>query len=128
MSVRLNGNGSELQATVAEIAPVADPNSRTLRVKLDLPGGPGLMSGQFARLLVPTGEADSLRIPASAVVLRGQMEIVFAVENGRAHLRLVKTGRRLNDEIEILSGLAAGDAVVVENAQNLVDGQAVQGK
>jgi len=128
MSVRLNGNGSELQATVAEIAPVADPNSRTLRVKLDLPGGPGLMSGQFARLLVPTGEADSLGIPASSVVVRGQMEIVFAVENGRAHLRLVKTGRRLNDEIEILSGLAAGDAVVVENAQNLVDGQAVQGK
>jgi hypothetical protein len=55
------------------------------------------------------------------------MEIVFAVEQQRAHLRLVKTGRRVNDETEILSGLASGDRVVIDNPQQLVDGQPVQG-
>jgi hypothetical protein len=55
------------------------------------------------------------------------MEIVFAIENQRARLHLVKTGRRVNDETEILSGLASGDLVVIDNPQQLVDGQPVRG-
>jgi RND family efflux transporter MFP subunit len=128
MTVRLNEGPGELSGTVAEIAPMADPTSRTFRVKLDLPTGPGLMSGQFARLLIPVGETTTLHVPNSAVLQRGQMEIVFAVENQRARLHLVKTGRRLNGETEILSGLDSGDLVVVENPQQLVDGQPVQGR
>jgi hypothetical protein len=53
------------------------------------------------------------------------MEIVFAVENQRARLHLVKTGRQLKDETEILSGLDAGDSVVIDNPSQLVDGQPV---
>jgi hypothetical protein len=83
------------------------------------------MSGQFARLLVPVGQTTSMRVPASAVVQRGQMEIVFAVEHQRARLHLVKTGRQLKDETEILSGLDAGDSVVIDNPSQLVDGQPV---
>lgn len=105
LAIRLGQGAGELAGTVAEIAPIADPISRTFRVKLDLPNSPGVMSGQFARLLVPVGETTSMRVPASAVVQRGQMEIVFAVEDQRARLHLVKTGRRWNDETEILSGL-----------------------
>ncbi len=125
MPIRTGGAPAELAATVAEIAPNADPLSRTFRVKLDLPNNHGLMSGQFARLAVPVGETTTMRIPASAVVQRGQMEIVFAVENQHARLHLVKTGRLLKDETEILSGLDSGDAVVVDNASQLVDGQPV---
>lgn len=128
MTIRVSQRTGELSGTVAEIAPIADPTSRTFRVKLDLPRSSGLMSGQFARLLVPVGETTSMRVPASAVVRRGQMEIVFAVENQHAHLHLVKTGRQVNDETEILSGVDAGDAVVIENPQQLVDGQPVRGK
>ena len=84
------------------------------------------MSGQFARLLVPAGEYTSMRVPASAVVQRGQIEILFVVKNQHARLRLVKTGRRVNDETEILSGLDSGDSVVVDNPQQLVDGQPLQ--
>ncbi len=125
MAVRTGEAGAELTATVAEIAPNADPLSRTFRVKLDLPNDQGLMSGQFARLGVPVGETSSMRVPASAVVQRGQMEIVFAVENQRARLHLVKTGRQLQGETEILSGLDSGDSVIVDNANQLVDGQPV---
>ncbi len=125
MAIRTGEAAAELTATVAEIAPIADPLSRTFRVKLDLPGSRGLMSGQFARLAVPVGETLSLRVPASAVVLRGQMEIVFAVENQHARLHLVKTGRQLKDETEILSGLDSGDSVIVDSASQLIDGQPV---
>ena len=125
MAVRTGEPDTELTATVAEIAPNADPLSRTLRVKLDLPGEKGLLSGQFARLAVPIGETSSMRVPASAVVQRGQMEIVFAVENQHARLHLVKTGRQLKNETEILSGLDSGDAVVVDNPSQLIDGQPI---
>ena len=127
MAIRMSQNPPDLSGTIVEIAPVADPVSRTFRVKLDLPAGHGLMSGQFARLLVPLGETTSLRVPTSAVVQRGQMEIVFAVEDQHAHLHLVKTGRRVDDETEILSGLDPGDSVVIDKPQHLVDGQPVQG-
>jgi len=126
MTIRMGQGSGDLAGTIVEIAPIADPASRTFRVKLDVPARPGLMSGQFARLLVPVGEHPSLRVPASAVVQRGQMEILFVVENRRARLHLVKSGRRVQDELEILSGLDAGDSVVVDNPQQLADGQPLQ--
>ena len=128
LAARVDGVSGELAGTVSEIAPAADSVSRTLRVKLDLPQKPGLMPGQFARLLVPVGEGNSLRVPASAVVQRGQLEIVFIVVNQRAQMRLVKTGKRIGDTLEILSGLDAGDPAVVDGAAQLADGQSVQEK
>jgi len=118
----------DLSGRIAEISPVADSTCRTFRVKLDLPAGTGLMSGQFARLIVPVGENTSMRVPTSAVVQRGQMEILFVLENQHARLHLIKTGRRVNEETEILSGLDSGDSVVLDNPQQLVDGQPLQEK
>jgi RND family efflux transporter MFP subunit len=128
LTARVDGASGELTGTVSEIAPVSDPVSRTFRVKIDLAPTPGLMSGQFARLTVPFGESHSLRAPASAVIQRGQMELVFVVMNGRAQLRIVKTGNRIGDEVELVSGVDAGEQVVVDGAANLVDGQPVMVK
>jgi multidrug efflux pump subunit AcrA (membrane-fusion protein) len=47
-------------------------------------------------------------------------------EDGRARLRLVRTGRRLGDEVEVVSGMEGGETVVVENASALLDGQPLQ--
>jgi len=123
---RVDGVSGDLAGKVSELSLAADSASRTIRVKVDLPPQPGLSPGQFARLLVPVGASDSLRVPASAVVQRGQLEIVFAVEQKRAQFHLVKTGKRFGDELEILSGLHAGDAVVVAEAAHLRDGQRVE--
>lgn len=116
----------ELDAVVSEIAPASDPVSRTFRVKLDLPEGTGLMPGQFARLSVPLGDSTVLLVPASVVVQRGQLELAFVVDKDRARLHLVKTGRTVGGEVEILSGLEAGDNVVTQNPSQLIDGQPVQ--
>jgi RND family efflux transporter MFP subunit len=128
MIVHRTASGPDLEGTVVEIAPAADPHSRTFRVKLDLPTSPELRIGQFGRLLVPTDEINSIRIPASAVVVRGQMELVFVVDHQHAHLRLVKTGKKFGPEIEAVSGLAAGEAVVTEGASSLLDDQPVEVK
>jgi RND family efflux transporter MFP subunit len=128
LSVRVSGVTNELEGVVSEIAPSADPNSRTFLVKVDLPPTPGLRAGQFGRVAVPVGETSALRVPATAVLQRGEMEIVFVVVNGHAQLRLVKTGKRVGDEVELVSGVDVGDPVVVDGAGNLADGQPVEVK
>jgi len=123
LPVRIATMEGNLEGVVSEIAPAADPGSRTSVVKLDLPHSSEIRAGQFGRVTVPVGSTSSLRVPASAVIRRGQMEMVFVNREGRAQLRLVKTGRRVGDELELVSGVDPGEAVVVGNAAGLLDGQ-----
>lgn len=123
LPVRISSLASELEGVVREIAPAADPNSRTFLVKLDLPPAPGLRPGQFGRVAMVVGETTALRVPVPAVVRRGQMEIVFVAVAGHAQLRLVKTGARVGAEIEVVSGVNAGEQVVTANPATLQDGQ-----
>lgn len=111
---------------LAELSPAADPSSRTRLAKVDLPAGSAFRSGQFVRVLWPAGESGQITVPAGAVSMFGQMERVFTVSEGRAHLRLVKTGARDGGRVEILAGLDAGEIVVVDALPNLRDGQPVE--
>jgi RND family efflux transporter MFP subunit len=115
----------EIQGTVSEIAPVADPNTRTFLVKLDLPQHKGLRTGQFGRLKIPTSHSAALRVPLSAVIVRGQMEIAFVVETNVARMRLVKTGDKVGNEIEVLSGIEPNEKVIITDVAQLRDGQPV---
>jgi RND family efflux transporter MFP subunit len=128
LSVGAAAEGGNVAGAVSEIAPVADPASRTFNVRLDLPANAGLRAGQFARVAIPIGETRALRVPAPAVVQRGQMELVFVVVNQQAQLRLVKTGKRIGDAVELVSGVRAGELIVVDGADRLRDGQPVEWK
>lgn len=120
-------SGEGTDGVVSEIAPAADPATRTFLVKLDL-ANQGLRAGQFARVAIPLERRMTLRVPASAVVQRGQMELVFVAADGAARLRIVKTGKRFADELEIVSGLAADDRIIVEGAAQLRDGHPIEVK
>jgi len=126
LSVRAGAQDAPVEGAVSEISPVADPASRTFNIKLDLPPNSGLRAGQFARVSVPVAQSKALRLPASAVVQRGQMEVVFVSTNSRAQLRLVKTGRQVGEEIELVSGVNPGERVVIEGANSLRDGQPLE--
>jgi RND family efflux transporter MFP subunit len=126
LPVRLAAMETDLEGVVSEIAPTADPGSRTVLVKLDLPSTPSLRAGQFGRVAMPVGGTSALRVPASAVVVRGQMELVFVVSEGKARLRIVRTGKRIGHDVELVSGVDAGETIVVENPSVLVDGQPLQ--
>lgn len=111
---------------VVEISPAGDPASRTATVKLAV-AAPGLHPGQFARVTLPgTSAASTLTVPDTAVIAFGQMEKLFVVENSTAHLRLVRTGERHDNRVEILTGLSGGEQVVSEGAARLGDGQPVR--
>ncbi|HUJ12051.1 MAG TPA: efflux RND transporter periplasmic adaptor subunit, partial [Verrucomicrobiae bacterium] len=66
--------------------------------------------------------------PKAAVHERGQLTYVLVVSEGRAQMRLVKTGQEYLDLVEILSGLQPGDRVIVKAAEELNDGQRVEAR
>jgi len=115
-----------LTVAISEIAPSANPLSRTLQVKLDLPDSPLLRAGQFGRVSVPVKGVANVRVPAAAVVRRGQLEMVFVSEGGKARMRLVRVGKTLGDQVEILSGVEAGEQIVIaDQVAALRDGQPI---
>jgi RND family efflux transporter MFP subunit len=118
--------GGKIHGTISEISPTADPSSRTYLTRIDLPMTTGLRAGQFGRAYIPVGESLSVSVPASALLQRGQMEIVFVNDRGIARLRLVKSGKHYEDGVEILSGLSKGEEVICDMAQSLRDGQPIQ--
>lgn len=125
LTVHLPAAGLELAGTVAEVAPAADPLSRTAMVKLDIEETPQMRTGQFARVILPGAQREALFVPAAAVQRFGQMERIFVIKDGRAQLRLVRTGITLHDQVEILTGLEAGEEIAIAAGAGLVDGQPV---
>jgi RND family efflux transporter MFP subunit len=116
----------KLKARVSEIVPSVDSASRTYIVKLDLPAAPQLRTGMFGRAIFPLGAQKEVAIPLAALMDRGQLQSVFVVEDGVAHTRLVTTGRRTSDAVEVLSGLNAGEQVVRPVSAGLQDGSRVE--
>jgi RND family efflux transporter MFP subunit len=125
LSARAGTPEKKLTCVVDEISPSASPGSRTFLVKCTLPKAEGVRAGQFGRVGIPVAEKETLRIPASALVVRGQLEMVFVAVEGRALMRLVKSGRQDGDTVELLSGVEAGEQVIISGAATLRDGQAI---
>jgi len=123
LPISIPAAGLDLDARIREIEPTVDPETRTTRIKLTLPARAGLRSGQFARVSLVDRRAKTLLVPAEAISVNGQMDQVFVVEDGTAHLRLVRVGTRHGEQVEILSGLTAGDQVIIHAATQLHDGQ-----
>jgi RND family efflux transporter MFP subunit len=116
----------KLKARVSEIVPSVDAASRTYIVKLDLPATPNLRTGMFGRAIFPLGVQKVVAVPLAALTERGQLQSVFVVEDGVAHTRLVTTGRRTGNAVEVLSGLTAGEKVVLPVPVGLQDGARVE--
>lgn len=126
LPVQISGYSGVLTGKVSEIAPAADPFSRTFLVKLDLPQKPGLRGGVFGRASLPLCESVAVQVPAAAVLQRGQMEFIFIYSAGRAQLRIVKTGHHSEQDVELVSGVTAGEQIIVRGIESLRDGMRVE--
>lgn len=121
------GASEWIGARVVEIARV-DPISHSFLIKIGLPPAPALRSGLFGRARFTGPVRRALTVPASALILRGQLTFVFVVDAaGRARLRPISTGAADNDRMEVLAGLREGDVVVTNPPAPLSDGAAVSG-
>jgi membrane fusion protein, multidrug efflux system len=126
VSVMLDGLDRTLDARVSEIIPAVDAASRSYTVKIDLPSLPALRSGAFGRASFSLGSRSPLTIPVGAVTARGQLQSVVVAENGIAHTRLITSGQQSKDQVEVLSGLTAGEMVIFPVPSGLSDGAAVE--
>lgn len=120
------GEPKKIGGVVSEVVPAADrvTHSNLVRVRLD--DSDGVRSGTFGRVRFTNVESscEGLLVPADRVVRRGQIEAVYVVdETEHVRLRLVRVGRPVGPQVEILGGLTEGDKIVVSELSNLVDGQ-----
>lgn len=115
LPARLESLGYECEAAVSEIVPEAQASSRSFTVKVTGPCPPGIYPGMFGRLLLPLDDEEILVIPGNAVRRVGQLTMVDCVVDGRIHRRNVQLGRTLDADVEVLSGLSAGETVLAGN-------------
>lgn len=113
IGVEIEGFDQQGTGTISEIVPEAQAASRAFQVKVTGPCPGGIYSGMFGRILIPLDEEPVLVLPRRAVRNVGQLELVDALEHGRACRRTVRTGRVIADHIEVLSGLQEGEQVVL---------------
>jgi membrane fusion protein (multidrug efflux system) len=113
---------------VAFIDTRVDPVTRTVTVRAVVPNNEErLRPGMFLTVSLLKQEARALTIPEEAVVPEGSRQYVFVVdEAGLAELREIQTGRRRPGELEVLSGLQAGEWVITEGTQKARHGQTVR--
>ena len=126
--------GKRLPARIREIAPAADPQTRTYAARVALQGNPRVEIGQSARVFFPAatgGSTDaSLAVPLSAVQRATQAGVPSAVwvvdpTTRKLHLAPVKLGAFGEDRVPVLSGLRASDWIVVAGGHLLREGEAV---
>ncbi|HTX64423.1 MAG TPA: efflux RND transporter periplasmic adaptor subunit [Opitutaceae bacterium] len=122
LAVEVPAAGADFSGRLVELSSAADPVTRTVTAKIAVPAGAAVGSGQYARVQVAGAPITVLLAPAGAVSVLGEMERVFVVADGRAVLRLVKTGAARGATVEILSGLADGDRVVTDPPAGLREG------
>jgi len=122
-------DGSEHKATVRAVLPVEDTRTRTRAVRLSPKLSDDerrLAVGQTAVVRIPQGvPRDILSVHKDAVIRRGDKALVYVVEGDTASMRPVKLGDAVGARFEILSGLAAGEQVVVRGNERLRPGAKV---
>jgi multidrug efflux pump subunit AcrA (membrane-fusion protein) len=116
--------GRQLVGRVTFIYPTLNPDSRTLRVRLEFANGDfALKPAMFANIELPVDATEGVVIPDSAVIDTGERQIVFVSRgDGRFEPREVKLGVRSSGKAQVLSGVAAGDQVVTR-ANFLLDSE-----
>lgn len=122
--IALGGAGADawIEGRVSEVSRL-DPSRHSFLVKIDIPASVSTRSGAFGRARFTAGARAAITAPASAVIRRGQMTFVFAVDReGLAHLHPVTTGAAAGDRVELLAGVADGEQVVDHPPAGLADG------
>lgn len=118
--------GQTLTGLVSQILPAGDPQTHTFMVKVDLPKTAGLKTGMFGRFQLDKGTTQTILVPSTAVVERGELTSLFVIgDDTIARLRWVKPGRRFEQQVEILSGLNTGERVLTDGSRG-IDGAVVQ--
>ncbi|MDD5544128.1 MAG: efflux RND transporter periplasmic adaptor subunit [Acidobacteriia bacterium] len=131
--IRAPGLDDALPAKVTVVSPATDPNSTTVEVWIEAANPKGqLKPGTTAEVsMTVKALSDALVVPASALLVKpadaGGGEFVMVVgSDGRAHERTVRSGIRNGDQVQIVSGLKAGEQIISTGNYGLPDNTKIQ--
>ena len=117
-SVNVILGDAEITPTDQRIIPTADPLSHTFTLLLSLPAGESSqmpLPGELARVQFATDVEPVLTLPVDAVATRGEVKGVYVgTTNSSLKFRYIRTGQRVGDQVEVISGLSEGESVALD--------------
>lgn len=122
---------AQFSGTVSLIHPALDPATRTFTVEVKVPNNfKTLRPGMYARTIFNMGTKQGILIPDVAIMKQvGTAErYVYVIKDGLVERRAVKVGRQVGSDVDILSGVTAGDEVAITGLAKLFDGAKVEVK
>jgi RND family efflux transporter MFP subunit len=117
--------GRQFSARVSEVTPQGDATARIFRARLSLEPGSPLRPGMTVEVNIVVSRRDNAVLAPANALREGA---VWIVEKDRARRRPVQIGVQGPDQIEIRSGLRAGEQVVIKPPANLKDGARVSAR
>ncbi|HSA78033.1 MAG TPA: efflux RND transporter periplasmic adaptor subunit [Nitrospirota bacterium] len=118
--------GKEIKARVAQVVPAADIRTHSFTVKIDIPADKNLITGMFGKAFFSTGKHEVILVPKSAIVNMSGITGAYIVSaEGTAVFQMIQLGEMHGDSVEAVTGLKAGDKVIMNNNNTRLDGKKV---
>jgi RND family efflux transporter MFP subunit len=114
----------EIKGRVALVVPAADIRTHSFIVKIDIPADRSLVTGMYGKAFFNMGRRDAILVPRSAIVNMGGLTGVYIVSaDGNAVFQMIQPGDVVDDRVEAITGLKAGDRVVVSRHDAPLEGR-----
>lgn len=114
ISVTVDAAHLKTSATITQVVSSGDPRTHSYLVKAALDETKGARIGMFARAEFAIGYKWGILIPAEAIVTRADIPGVYVVdEKDVAHFRMLRLGRQMDGQYEVLAGLTGGERIVL---------------
>ena len=109
---------------MAQVVPASDIRTHSFVVKIDVPADKGLITGMYGKAFFSTGKREAILIPRASIVEMAGLSGVYVVSpDGNAVFQMVQLGEVQGDSIEAVTGLKAGDRVVMSRHDARIDGR-----
>ncbi|MFT3931684.1 MAG: efflux RND transporter periplasmic adaptor subunit [Spongiibacteraceae bacterium] len=120
--------GQRFSGKLVRSADAIDNESRTLRAEVEVDNTAAkLLPGAYARVHLKLPVQPALRLPVSTLIFRGDgLQVATVNAQQQIHLQSIQLGRDFGTEVEVLSGLKADDAVVINPPDAIGEGQSVR--
>lgn len=121
ISFSVENNAEKFVARIYAIEPKIDLNTRNLTVRaLSANVGKLLYAGGFAEIELSLSQnAQALLIPSESIIPQIKGKAVFLIKNGKAVLQPIKTGTRLDKDVQVLEGIQLGDTIATSGMLQL---------
>lgn len=131
LNVKVEGESQKLTAKVIELSNSASQAGGQFSARLQFAADIDLLNGSYAKVLIAQQAASkaTVVIPENALIKRGELIGAYVVsQDGKAVLRWIRTGKTFDNQIEVLSGLTAGERIILDAPATVHDGSILSAK